>query len=110
MRDLGFKLRNSSLRLLLLLLKVFFLLLGISVASPHPHPTPPQQKDSMQPKNTSLGGTLPNGMSTAVGKQHGERMLEMHLRRGQMPRICTTCPALCVDPSVTADKKGFASA
>lgn len=62
----------------------------------------------MKPKNTSLGSTLPDGMSAAVGKQHGERMLEMRLRRGQMPCIRTTRPALRVDPSVTADKEGSA--
>lgn len=72
-----------------------------------PAPRTPQ-KASMKPKNTSLGRTLPNGMSAAVGKQHGERMLEMCLRRGQMPHIRTTRPALRVDPSVTADKEGSA--
>lgn len=55
MRDLGFKLRNGSLRLLLLLLKVFFLLLGISVTSPHPHPPPPSRKIACSLRTLHLG-------------------------------------------------------
>ena len=106
MRELGFKLRNGSLHLLL-----YAVVKGIS--------SPPGGfcflgfRFFFKKITCSLGntwGTLPNEISMAVGKQHGERMLEMHVRCRGMSHICMAYPALHFDPSVAADMVGSAPA
>lgn len=89
----------------MLLLRVFPLYLGVSVFWGFLFFVV-FQKDNMQPREHLTWGILPNEISMALGKQHGERMLEMHVRCRGMSRICTASPALHFDPSVAADRVG----
>lgn len=60
------------------------------------------QKDSTQPKEHLTWRPLPSGISMAVG-EHGEMMLETHLRCGGVLHICMAHLAPHSDPSVAAD-------